>query len=241
MLTLICPKCGLEKNKNTFIDNICKDCYYHENAKFEVNMKDVFICKSCARMKFSFVWKPFSEDSFQSLIEPAIKSNLDFKLKNMDVLFLKKKIIIDLDLQVAKELFHHRYTIVPKFQYCMDCYKKVSDYFESLVQLRDFGNEKHIPKEFLKYLDKAKKEELKKGNYGAYLQKQEVVNNGIDYYLGSKNLALAFIKEIKEHYPVEKKDSYKLVGLLPGGKEKIRTTHLVRKKIPKRELEILQK
>jgi len=229
MQTLICPSCGLEKNKNLFVGQICKDCHYKEKARFEVILKDVIICKSCARLKFGFSWKPFAEDVFEDLIKSNIKSNLDYKLKNLDVTILKNKIIASLDIQVGKDLLHDDFTFVPKYQYCSDCYKKMSDFFQAVIQLRGFGNSKQTQKEFLKLLEKVKKEELKKGNFGAYMQKQEIEGEGIDYYLGSKHLAISFIREIKDHYDVDKKESFKLVGLLPGGKDKVRTTFLVKK------------
>lgn len=229
MQTLICPACGLEKNKNLFVGRICKSCFYKEKAEFQVVLKDIIICRSCARLKIGFSWKAFSEDIFDDLITDNIKSNLEYKVKNLDITFLKSKIMASMDIKVGKDLLHEKFTFVPKYQYCSDCYKKMSDFFQAVVQLRGFGNSKQTQKEFLRMLDKVKKDELKKGNFGAYLQKQELEGDGIDYYLGAKHLAISFIREIKEHYDIDKKDSFKLVGILPGGKDKIRSTYLIRK------------
>jgi NMD protein affecting ribosome stability and mRNA decay len=229
MQTLICPSCGLEKNKNLFVGQICKACFYKEKAKFEVVMRDIIICRSCARLKVGFSWKAFAEEVFEELIKSNIKSNLEYQIKDLDLTFLKSKLIANVTIKVGKDVLEDTFTFVPKYQYCSDCYKKMSDFFEAVVQLRGFGNTKQTQKEFLKMLDKIKKEELKKGNFGAYLQKQEIEGEGIDYYLGSKHLAISFIREIKDQYNVDKKESFKLVGILPGGKDKVRTTYLIRK------------
>jgi len=242
MQTLICPSCGLEKNKNNFVGNICKDCFYKHNAKFEIKLKDIIICKSCGRLKQEFNWIKFSEDSLEDLIVSNIKSNLDYKIKDVDFVFLQHKIEVCIDFTVNKDSFSKCFTFTPKYQYCQDCYKKSSDFFEAIVQLRGFGNDKNTKNTFLRILNKAEKAELKKGNFNAFLQKQEIVNNGIDLYLGSKTLAKSFIKELYKDYIFDKKESYKLVGILPGGKKKIRTTFLIRKHEEKqKEEQILQK
>lgn len=238
MQTLICPSCGLEKNKNLFIDNICKACYYKDKAKFSVKIDDIIICKSCGRLKQGFVWKPFAEDSFKGIIESNIKTNFDYRVKSIDINFFRSKLEVDILFSAGKEIFEELLTFSPKYQYCQDCYKKISDYFECEVQIRDFGNNRDVHNEFMKMLNKAAKEELKKGNYGAYLQKFEQVNNGINYYLGSKSLGQAFVREIKEKYDIDKKDSFKLVGILPGGRDKIRTTFLIRKHLDKKKEEV---
>ncbi|PIU22651.1 MAG: hypothetical protein COT14_00100 [Candidatus Diapherotrites archaeon CG08_land_8_20_14_0_20_30_16] len=230
MQTLICPSCGLEKNKNLFEDSICKACFNKDKLFFDIKLKDIILCKSCGRIKEEFMWRQFAEDSFEDLIRKNIKSNLDFTLKNLDLVFSKNKLSVSLNLQVGKAICHYNVSFTPKYQYCPDCYKKISDYFEALVQIRGFGTDKQKEKEVLHLLEKIQKGELKKGNFGAYLQKFEKVNNGFDLYLGSKELARAFIREFAEKYDFEKKESPKLVGILPGGKRKTRTTFLVRKK-----------
>jgi len=242
MQTLICPSCGLEKNKNQFIGNICKHCYYKDKAKFDVNLKELIICKSCGRLKQGFTWKAFAEDSMADIIKHNIKANFDYNIKDIDIEFFKNKLQATVDFKVGKDLFKEIVSFTPKYQYCQDCYKKIADFHEAVVQLRGFGTEKYLEKEFFQMLEKSKKEELKKGNFCAFLQKYEAVGNGVDFYLGSKGLAQAFIREITDKYRIEKKISYKLVGILPGGKEKIRTTFLIKKyEAPKKEDDSFQR
>ncbi len=241
MQTLICPSCGLERNKNLFIGNICKNCYYKTDAKFDINLKEIILCKSCGRLKSEFFWKAFAEETFEEVIKMNIKANFEYTIKNFDLIFYKNKITAKMEIssgKAKKDCFDYKITFTPKLQFCPECYKKVADFFEALVQLRGFGSGKDTHKTFLKILDKAIKEELRKGNYGAFVQKFELVNNGIDYYLGSKQLAQSFIRGIKDQYNVDKKDSFKLVGLLPGGKDKVRYTYLVRKHEEKKKEEV---
>lgn len=233
MQTLICPNCGKETKKIDFIENVCKSCYYQDKKLFNIKMKDVFVCKSCGRLKTDFFWHPFSEDTLEKLILDKIKSDYDLKVNKFDITYFKKKMQIDLEFNIGKERFEDSVVITPKYQYCSDCYKKISDYFQTTVQVRGFDFDFNTEKEFKKFLKIAEKEELKKGNFGSYLQKSEKVNNGKDYLFGSKNVGQSFIKEIKNKYDIEVKQSFKLVGMLPGGKEKIRNTFLVRKKEPK--------
>ena len=135
MQTLICPHCGKETKKTDFVDNVCKSCYYQDKKLFDIKIKDVFICKSCGRLKTDFFWHPFSEDSIEKLISDKIKSEYEFKLEKFDITFFKKKIKVDLDFLIDKEYFQDSITITPKYQYCSDCYKKISDYFQTIVQV----------------------------------------------------------------------------------------------------------
>ncbi len=233
MQTLICPNCGKETKKSDFVDNMCKTCYYVDKKLFDIKLKDVFVCKSCGRLKTDFFWHPFSEDTLEKLILDKLKSDYELKLNKFDITYFKKKMQIDLDFTIDKENFQDSVMISPKYQYCSDCYKKISDYFQTTVQVRGFNFDLATDKEFKRYQKLAEKEEIKKGNFGSYLQKSEKVNNGKDYFFGSKGVGQAFIKEIKARHDVEVKLSFKLVGMLPGGKEKIRNTFLVRKKEPK--------
>lgn len=235
MQTLICPNCGKETKKIDFVENICKSCFYQDKKLFDIKLKDVFVCKSCGRLKTDFFWHPFSEDTLEKLILDKLKSDYDLELKKFDITYFKKKIQVDLDFVINKEQFKDMVIISPKYQYCSDCYKKISDYFQTTVQVRGFKFDANTEKQFKKIQKLAEKDELKKGNFGSFLQKSENVNNGKDYYFGSKGVGQAFIREIKARYDVEVKQSFKLVGMLPGGKEKIRNTFLVRKKEPKKK------
>lgn len=232
MLTLICPACGKESNRSEFVSNICKYCYYKNNPILTLNTKDILLCKGCARIKSGPMWEQFSEDSFVERIMPHIKTTVDnCEIKSIEPVFFKNKIRIDVDVNVAKGDIQKQINILlsPKYQYCSDCSKKTSGFFQSIVQLRGFENTVAVKNQFLSMLKKATKDEIKEGNFLAYLEKIDEVSTGIDFYLGSKNLALAFIREIKEHYAVEQKFSTKLIGLV-NNKKKVRNTFLVRKK-----------
>ncbi len=230
MRTLICPSCGLERDYSEFIEGVCKSCYYKDKSKFEIRVKDILICKSCGRMKVENFWKPFSEDSLIDYFKDNIKSNYNFELIDLNLTFYRKKFKVLVKYSIDSIVSEDTVSFTPKYQYCVDCYKKISDFFDSLIQIRGFQNIKDINKKMIKCLDEAKKNELKKGNFTAFLQKMEDVNGGLDLYLGSKTLAQALLREIKDRYNVEIKTSYKIVGILQGGKNKVRTTFLVRLK-----------
>lgn len=232
MLTLICPSCGKDSKKIDFVGTICKTCYYKSNSLMTFKAKDIFLCKGCGRMKFGSVWEPFSEDSFVEKFSSSIRTLGDCEIKSCTPVFFKDKIRLDAEVKIKGEskLSKVSINLFPKQQYCQDCSKKLGGFFQSIVQLRGFEETEAMQNTFMKLFKKASKEEEKGGNYLSYLEKVETVRNGMDFYLGSKTLALAFIRLIKEHFDVEMKYSTKLIGMV-NNKKKVRNTFLVRKKV----------
>mgnify|MGYP003986648879 FL=1 len=55
-----CPRCG--KDTNSFIGNICTDCFLQDKKIFEVGKISIFVCKFCNRLFISNNEVAFSEE-----------------------------------------------------------------------------------------------------------------------------------------------------------------------------------
>lgn len=237
MLTLICPSCGNESKKTNFMGTLCKTCYYKNHSLLTFHAKDVFLCKGCGRIKFGSNWEPFSEDSFVDKFATSIRTLGSCEIKSCTPVFFKDRIRLDAKVKIKGNTKLQKVSVglSPKQQFCPDCSKKLGGFFQSIIQLRGFEDTELVKDNFMKLFKKVAKEEVKDGNYLAYLEKVEDVRNGLDFYVGSKNLAMAFIRAIKEKFDVEMKYSAKLIGMV-NNKKKVRNTFLVRKKEEKKEI-----
>lgn len=242
MLTLMCPKCGKEKNKDSFTGKVCSDCYMDKRKIIELKIREISLCKKCGREKNKFKWASFSEDEVIDKIAENIKVDLDeYELQDIELDFYKNKIVANVSVKgklngksiASREEFNLPLT----YQYCEDCYKSISDYFVATVQIRydhpdeyyiEILGKKTLNEYLLKLMNSVIKEQRKEGDFLANVQKVEVVKNGLDIYVGSKRQALEFIKAIKPIFRYERKDSTSLIGMDKRGKEKIRYTFLVR-------------
>jgi NMD protein affecting ribosome stability and mRNA decay len=245
MLTLICPKCGKEKKREQFIDNICNECYFGNKNIAELKTTEMTICKNCARKKHKFQWQAFSEDEIADFIKENLKVDLpEYSIEDIDIEFYKNKIkvIVKIKGKIGKQSLTatQEFNISLRYQYCEDCYKTISDFYKAIVQIRFSEEEIEKYKEklgkksmndfILKLMDKTVKEQRRDGDYLANVQKIEKTKNGFDMYIGSKTQAVTFMREIKQHFDYERKDSKSLIGMDKTGKEKLRYTFLIRLK-----------
>jgi len=234
--TLICPKCGKEKPKTEFIDSVCLDCFFKNREFVNLKKNKLQICKGCGRLFYKNKWQVFSLDDLKEIVEENLKVDFDnYDLE--DIFFDIYPEMITANIKIKGTIGNHsvesnrKLNISLTRQYCEDCYKSLSNYFQATLQIRfskDDEKYKTIKKDILKILNSIVKEERKKGDFLAFVEKIADVKNGFDIYLGSKTLAFAVIRVLKSKYTYERKDSTTLIGMDKKGKNKIRYTYLIR-------------
>jgi NMD protein affecting ribosome stability and mRNA decay len=245
MLTLICPKCGTEVEKEKLIAGLCTNCYFKGKEIVTLKLEELKLCKSCGRTKLKYKWIAFSEDEIEKIIKDALKVDADeYKIKDIDIKFIKKqlKVRIDLEIKIDNNTIplHKEYIIKLEGLYCDDCYKTISDFFNVVLQIRYSEEAENKYKKIHKITDfktyilnivkTSIKDSRKNGDFLAAMQKTEDTKNGFDIYLASKQLGMEILRNIKAKFLIEQKTSLKLVGIDNKKREKIRYTYLVRLK-----------
>jgi len=245
MLTLICPKCGKEKNKDLFIESVCRDCYLNKKQIIDLKVKEITLCKKCGREKRKFMWQSVGEDEIQQYLEENLKIDLpEYEINSIDLDFYKNKIIATVTVSGIvnnqKITSQESFNIALNSQYCDDCYKSISDYYQATIQVRydnttlerykeELGK-KSLSSYIIRMMENVIKEQRKEGDFLANIQKIEETKNGFNIYIGSKQQAIEFIKAMKPIFQYDRKDSSSLIGQDKTGKGKVRYTYLLRLK-----------
>lgn len=200
MLKKICPVCG--KEVEIFIEGICIDCFRNDFIKKQKIPEKfrIYQCKFCG--KYSLTKKYLFED-LESAINHLIKHSI--KIEGFRIEFDEK-------IKVYKDnllIFSHPSEIEIKPFTCKFCSMKNSGYRQAILQLRTRFNEK-----ILKEIERIVKNEKK--DFYSFISRIEEKKEGIDVFLGSKNVAYKILKFLEKNYKIEYKISKKLVGMKKG-------------------------
>ena len=230
---MFCVECGRE---GKLYRGLCSQCYLAKNVFVEIPKNiDVQICGSCGARKKGKVWILDEEDQLKSNIIENSKCHedvTDFDVQiasesqdesNINLRVTTNANALSLNIQKEHEIMLHIKHVV-----CSECSKLHGGYWEAKVQLR--GAKRGLSEEDFKTamelvdLMVAERERKEKG---AFLTKVEKIHNGIDFYLGSKNIGKNIAKKLANEFGGEIKESHKLVGR-KAGKDVHRTTYSVR-------------
>ncbi len=206
MVERICPKCGASNKDKEFKGNFCIDCYIEMNLPKLPEKITVYICRECGATKVRS-WEDVD-------IESAMESLLKDKKMGKPHVRLEDKYAIIKYPEINREF---KVRVKEKKSLCDQCARRVSGYYEAIIQVRDsYYNEKFIEK-LLKNLEKA-----------TFISKIVEEKKGIDIYVGDKMIARSILSALK----VKPKVTHTLYGV-KDGKRVYRTTFLIRdKKLP---------
>lgn len=186
-----CFLCG--KKTNNLINGYCESCYNKNFKLLEVpNSLIILQCKKCGKIKQKNVWKDIE-------IEDVIKDSIKILGKNVKIKINGNKIFANGYLTNSKELKKDVYEINLKIikKICSNCLKKLSGYYEAIIQLR--GN---LSKNVLNLIDKQINEKS--------FYRTEVIKEGLNLYIGNKNMANKIAEILKKRYGFKIKKSFKL-------------------------------
>ncbi|MEM1988826.1 MAG: NMD3-related protein [Candidatus Woesearchaeota archaeon] len=228
-----CIICGKEISFGAF----CKDCYVKENPVIKkVKTLNIKICENCNDIEIKNKWN-ILEEGIEKLIKESVVFDENFEIYEtllLDYYLEEKKIKIILELNgIIKELneeFSEQIELEYPYQptLCEKCKKSNTQYYEAILQLRDF------PINFLNEVQNFLKEEMMKNK--VYSNKEiiykkskkqknseEILINK-DIYLTSMNFAKAFVRELEKKYKnLETKISRKIYS-----KDKVTSKDLYR-------------
>lgn len=230
---MFCVECGKE---GKLYHGLCSDCYLSKNVfiTFPEHM-DVEICTYCGARRKGKGWVSCHDDFIEEvLMENATRHpdvsgfDMHLKRKSEDENSMDLSLITHADVGDLKAEEKHETRIRFKRLVCDECSKKHGGYWEAKVQLR--GSKRGLSQadleramELVDFMVMGKE----KKDRGAFITKVEKIHNGLDFYLGSKNLGKAISKKLASEFGGDVKESHKLVGR-KAGKDIYRTTYAVR-------------
>lgn len=249
-----CIKCGKEQ----YADSLCKECYSATHSAVK-GFKDfaIEICAACGAYSYTKAWKP--RKGIKNIVKEALKKNTKFIIpaekfevelelpehqKNGGVKVLGKAFVHITSLSDGVE--HEEDFEVPveiKYTVCTKCGKAGTQYYEGILQLRGDQEDIDIVADFLlNEVDKV-------ADRGIFINKEEKVKGGYDFYLTSNKYLQQLGKKLFQRFGGEmkvspqlftrnrqtSKDVYRLNVLIRLPDFKVGDILLVRKKLIKVE------
>lgn len=222
-----CPICGLEV---TFlIDKLCFSCYKKKVVLFNVvDVLHIIICEQCHSFNHKNKWEKYHSiyTAFQTFVFENIKINKSFKDIDIKINIFKQvsqyvyQLLIEAELNSDYGLIkkQKKIEIRLKRMSCIICSKKSGGYFEAILQFRsDSGSlsneqEDYISKFVLKLINKYNLN----GDSLSFISQIIKEKEGLDYYIGSTNVAKKIGKNLSKIFCCVYKESYTLIGVKDG-------------------------
>lgn len=233
-----CPACGKNINIEDTIGGVCADCFIKNADLIQYPENDeILICKKCGTF-YDAEWKYSidEEDAVIRYISSRIKTageleenNIDLTPERMDSNRIRVNGILNGKIKGrrVKKTFdcivHIRYGV------CDSCSRISGGYYESILQIRsdkqglNDDEQDDIKKIVIDYVNRRYDD----GDKRSFITKIEDLNEGIDFYLGSKAVSKQVCKMIKLKYGGNIQRSSKLVGV-KDGKNLYRVTYSLR-------------
>jgi nonsense-mediated mRNA decay protein 3 len=232
---MYCVKCGKE---GKLIEHLCKSCFLEKNIIIKVpKVIKVTICNLCyARLKKSH-WEEVSSDA--DAIQESVKDNIWYhdRIQNPQLKFdLKQhktnilRAIIDFKAELNGFVISDKLETEVRINYstCGRCSRISGSYFEAIIQVRAMNRHlDNIELENAKKIVEMHISNASRTEKNAFLTKIELNHGGIDFYIGSSNLARQITRKLAKEVTGKIKESSSLVGRKEG-KEVYRVTFLIR-------------
>ncbi len=227
-----CPECG--QSDKPFIQNLCVDCFLKKNPVLDYPKETkVLFCRDCGKVLRSGKWVPQSQDHLIELAKSHMKSK---QLSNVDIDIGVEPMgngssmvsghvhgkLGNEDISIPVEM-----TFKPSESLCRECSLLRADYYEAKVQLRfaskDKGEWNRIVEEIENRMDS-----LFVNNSLAKIARKELVSNGVDLWVGSKQATKTVVDELSKKYHLKPVHSFTLAGVDKSGRTKKTFTFLLR-------------
>jgi nonsense-mediated mRNA decay protein 3 len=203
-------------------------------------------CKRCGSVKVPGGWKKLSdlstetEDLWPHQVDILLDNEVKPLVRNVE-LTVKEEKRLDRVLYITlsalgkshEDLSPHteHYPVEIRFSYgtCDSCGMMSGGYYESTLQIRADGRPlTDEEKDDIVHLVT----EMTVAQYGsddkAFVTKISSDKYGMDFQIGSEQLCRSIADVLEAQYLAQRKQNYKLVGQDKGGKDKFRTTILIR-------------
>lgn len=190
-----CPKCGNIIKENTVL---CAECF---KPDFDFKDINIIICNSCHSYWYKNKWTKY--DDVYAAIKKISMENVKAKIKVLKISKeLKEKIYsykagIKEDIMIEMTREHQTFDIPAKLEVtlCPNCSKKGTQFFDSIIQLRNCNEE------ILRF---ARNEVNKQNKKGIFINKEVPIEKysikDIDLYLTNQTYAKTLAEKIKKNF-----------------------------------------
>jgi len=217
----ICSKCYVERNEVIWIDSTinltqCPRCGFFKldrwrDVNYEKALEEELRSSLCIHSELKVTGIEISKDSFET-DSPLLRS---MTVNVSGVLWGEKvKQSRTFTVRILKEL-------------CTKCSRKAGGYYESIVQVR--AEDRSIGEDELKTAEEVVKAVIfrEKENEKAFISKVVERREGIDYYIGDRNVGRKISKRIVEELGGVIKESKRISGR-KDGRDIYRFTYSIR-------------
>jgi nonsense-mediated mRNA decay protein 3 len=217
-----CAVCGRQSEHE-----ICAECYLE---RYSIHHFHPFIelrsCPKCGKT-YSGGWKDRAEALYDA-ISRNFSHDPEFKIDLFEIDDGGNEGLIKVggEFRGKKLRYELPFDIRQKFEVCEKCSRLHGGYYESIIQLRAENRkiEGHEVERARKLIDEA----IEKSDHPlAFVSKVVEKREGIDYYLGDRNLARKVAKRIEEELGGKLTESKKLTGRRDG-RDVYRITYSIR-------------
>ena len=218
-----CAICGAETDYE-----ICPKCYLERYTIYEFNPYiEIKVCPKCGRA-YSGKWI----DKETALMDTILKNfthDLEFKILRFELEELGENnglIRVEGVFRGEKLTYELPFELRQKFEVCERCSRLYGGYFESIIQLR--AENRAIEEYEVERARSLIDESIEKADYPtAFISKIVERKEGIDYYIGDRNLAKKIARRIEEELGGKLTESKKISGR-KDGRDIYRTTYSIR-------------
>ncbi len=218
-----CVVCGKNSERS-----LCVDCYLKKNRIVEIEDVEVTVCPRCGMFRISGKWKAVDLlEAVSSEVEKKLRVHPDFKVERVELKVGERGELLlggsfwNKDVEEFLE-----FEIKLKKVLCEKCSREAGGYYECIVQLRadrelEESEIDEVNRIVLETIEKAK-EDTK-----AFISKVVERREGVDYYIGGRNIGRKISKSIVEKFGGKITESKKIAGR-KDGRDIYRFTYSVR-------------
>lgn len=193
-----------------------------------INNISLIQCPKCGRFKISGKWKHMSYDVLRKEVEKHTSLHPDFNLDNLELEKNKEyRLVFRGDFRGLRIEFSRNIKFNIDKELCWRCRRESGGYYESIIQLRADGRK--VLEDEIDSVRRLIEEEIysESENPKAFISKVVERKEGIDFYLGSKEIGRKVSKKIANEFGGKIKESKKISGRADG-RDLYRFTYLVR-------------
>ncbi len=227
MRNVKCAICGRESDTP-----VCARCYVERNRIVEVGKVEVEVCPRCGFYRIEGRWKNvnFSE-AVESALNRALLIHEDFNVREAELAVDEERkrgfVRLSGDFRGYEVDRLVEFQIDIKKTLCERCSREAGGYYESIVQLR--AENRELSKEEIEEANRIVGEvlESESENLKAFLTKVVERKEGMDYYIGGRDVGKKISKVIADRFGGTVKESKKIAGR-KDGRDIYRFTYSVR-------------
>ena len=224
-----CVVCGKESSKS-----ICASCYVERNEIVWIDdIIELITCPRCGFFKISGRWRDVGYDkALDKAIGSSLRIHPELDVENVELEGKGRKLTIRVSGKLWGESVEQAKTFEVRVlkEVCMRCSREAGGYYESIVQVR--ADSREIDEDELNTIKEIVMVALEKEkeNEKAFISKvveRRGGKEGIDYYIGDRNLGRKISRRIAEQLGGVITESKKISGR-KDGRDVYRFTYSVR-------------